>query len=226
MLRFEGFESLGLRVAGISEASDGDCGHRGVDGAQGRARVAAGCGFAAERLVWGWQVHGTAVRLVGEAGEGPFADTDGVATQARGVPLGIFVADCVPVFLFDPRTRSGALVHAGREGTRTGIAAEAVRALGAGYGARAEDLHALIGPSAGPCCYEVSAELAGDFAGAGLPARGRYLDLWEGNAVQLVRAGVAREKITVSALCTICTDRFWSYRRDGTVCRNLAVMML
>lgn len=228
MLRFEQFEQLGVRFAGMSDIADGDCGHRTGGGEEGRARVAATCGYDAERLVWGWQVHGTRVQLVEQAhlAQVPFPDTDGVATRLAGTPLGVFVADCVPIFLFVPRTGSAAVVHAGREGTRHGIVAEAAKILAAAHGVQSKEIHALIGPSAGPCCYEVSPELAADFSGAGLPTRARHLDLWEANALQLTALGVQRTNIVIASICTICTGRFFSHRRDATGGRNLAVLMV
>jgi len=149
-----------------------------------------------------------------------------MVTDVAGLPLAVFVADCVPVYLFDPQRRATGLVHAGREGTRQQVGPKALHVLTREFGSRPGDVHALIGPSAGPCCYEVSTAIAQDFARAGLPVRGRHLDLWQANARQLVAAGVPEEQVAISGMCTICDGRFHSYRRDGGSARNMALLAL
>lgn len=222
MLRFESLERLGVGVSAISEKSDGDCGAGAAGGA-----FCAELGLDYAGVVRGRQVHGHHVAAVG-AGERGLClwDTDGLVTDVPGLPLGVTVADCVPVYLFDPRKRVAGVVHAGREGTRQGIAANAVRLMAERFDSRAVDVYAVIGPSAGPCCYEVSEAMAEEFRGLGLATEGRRLDLWESNAGQLVESGVPRGQIEVAGVCTICGDRFFSYRRGNGGKRNLALVCL
>lgn len=245
MIRFQTFEQLGLAVAAFSEKSDGDCALTDAQDIGGlpraRQRVCQECGVPAGGLVCVRQVHGTRIlqatrtqrgmeaTAVGNAGipAGPSeTEADGMVTRERGVALGILTADCVPVYLFDPVRRAGGLLHAGRKGTRNGISGRAVALLESLFHTEPKDIHALIGPSAGPCCYEVSQELADNFRAAELPVEGRHLDLWEANATQLARAGVARQNIAVTGLCTICDGRFFSHRRDADGRRNLALLAL
>ena len=237
MVRFQTFERLGVAVASFSEKSDGDCCHRGdVPGvaAENRDRVCGLCGVNARDLVCAQQVHGTVVACVGEQDRGrgtrpegsAFPTTDGMVTNVPGLPLAVFVADCVPVYLFEARLRVGGLVHAGRAGTLLNIVGEAFTVLTRVYGTRAGDIHALIGPSAGPCCYEVTEEMAGAFERAGGIRQGRHLDLWETNALQLAAAGVPRSQISVTGCCTICSGRFYSYRSHDPDGRNMALMVL
>ena len=126
---------------------------------------------------------------------------------------------------FDPCRRAIGLVHAGRVGTRNNVSGAAVAALERVHGCAPPDIHAFIGPCAGPARYEVSVELAQDWRTAGLPATGRYLDLWQANAEQLIASGVPAGQVHVCGLCTISCDRFFSHRRqpDG---RNMALLML
>ena len=232
MIRFEAFERLGVSVAGISEACDADCGTRSPENAEHRTAVCQSCGIDAQDLVYARQVHGATVIQVGESdrrggeGGGPLPAADAMATNVPGLPLAVFVADCVPVYLFDPRSQALALVHAGRAGTLRNIAGAALARLTEAFGTRPGDLHALVGPSAGPCCYEVSEDIAKAFRDAGLPTRGRHLDLWEANAIQLAAAGVPREQIEMTGICTICDTRFFSYRRGAQTCRNMAFLAL
>jgi polyphenol oxidase len=115
-------------------------------------------------------------------------------------------------------------VHAGWRGTAADIAGQAVHALGR-LGVPASDLVAAIGPSIGPCCYQVDAPvrdamLAGgtgsaDWFAPDGPGHWR-LDLWAANADELVRAGVRRSAVAVARVCT--ADRpgdCYSYRREG-----------
>ncbi|HOZ46054.1 MAG TPA: polyphenol oxidase family protein [Candidatus Hydrogenedentes bacterium] len=235
MVHFEVLERLGVSTAVLSDKCDGDMALRESGeggGVAARAQACAACGVRPENLVLGRQVHGTGIAIVGLADRGRGAltrataieTTDGLVTAESGVPMAILVADCVPVYLFDPSRRAAGLVHAGRRGTFGNVAGRAVRVMAEALGTRVDDLHAVIGPSAGPCCYEVSEELARDFREAGLPVRGRHLDLWEANARQLAGAGVPAGNISTMGVCTICSGRFHSFRRDGGKGRNMALL--
>jgi len=238
LIRFELLEELGLRAAFITERSDGDFRlGGGLDTRKALARRRASLepyGVPLERLVCLHQVHGvnivhvqekhvTDTRLEEIQTSGP---ADGMVSNLTGVALGILVADCVPIYLFDARLRAVGMVHAGRTGTRLGIALRALAAMSAAFSTEPRDVHALIGPSAGPCCYEVSKEMAEAFAEEGFPVRGRNLDLWESNAAQLEAGGVPRDHITIAGLCTICSGRFHSHRMDQSGARNLAAIAL
>ena len=169
------------------------------------------------------QVHGTtAIWPTGSGAQS--VDADALLTGAGGC-VGVVTADCVPVILANPMAQMAAAVHAGWRGTFAGIVSVAVRELGA-RGA-VEDLWVAIGPSIGPCCYEVSPELAGQFSerfgssvvveGGGKPR----LDLQQANALQLVASGVPASHIDILRRCTLCEiasdggSRFHSFRRDG-----------
>ncbi|MDE7299493.1 MAG: peptidoglycan editing factor PgeF, partial [Lachnospiraceae bacterium] len=210
--------------------------------------ICSGMGIVPERLVFTDQVHGTVIRRAGEAdcgkgivSERDYSGVDGHITNEPDVPLLVFSADCVPIFLYDSRRRAIGAVHAGWKGTVGGIAAEAVRRMAEEFGSRPEDIFAVIGPSAGPDCYEVGEDVADrfyeEFGGrkmnvdaAGLPnyrpeivrpsdsgQPGKYLiNLWEANRHMLMRAGLPEENIFVSGLCTICRqDLFFSHRATG-----------
>jgi len=170
------------------------------------------------------QVHGAEVLEVLE-GSGPLAvagDADALLTRAPGVALAVRVADCVPVLLAAPsgapRGAAIAAVHAGWRGTAARIVEAAVDAVCEASGARPETLVAAIGPAIGPCCYEVSQEVADAICAAGgraLPGpRGRpHLDLREANAAQLRGRGVTT--IDFVGPCTRCSPDHYSHRGDG-----------
>jgi YfiH family protein len=183
---------------------------------------ATGLAFARVR-----QVHGARSVLVGEAGA-PAEEADVVVSRTAGVAACVSVADCVPVLLADPVTGAVAAVHAGWRGTLAGAAAEGVRALAAA-GAAPSRLLAAIGPSIGPCCYEVALELAARFAtelgpAVSVPGQRACVDLWEANAGQLRAAGVDPARIDVLRRCTSCDrETFFSHRREaGRTGRQMA----
>jgi YfiH family protein len=181
-----------------------------------RLRQETGLSFARVR-----QVHGNAVACR-EDGAGPPPEADAVATGRPGLAACVLTADCVPVLIGDPGTGSVAAVHAGWRGTLARAAGRAVEALERDFGARRENLLAAIGPAIGPCCYEVSRELAERFLaeiGASVSMvhpRTPRVDLWSANELVLRDAGVPAERIEVIERCTACdAESFYSHRRDG-----------
>jgi YfiH family protein len=176
------------------------------------------------------QVHGVFIARV-RAGDAP-ADiaqlqADGLCSDRSDVALAVFVADCVPAVVVDPRTGAFAAVHAGWRGTLAGVLPAAVRALGEHFGARPADLRVALGPAIGPCCFEVGSEVVAAFE-AGLPgaiaagvivagqAGGKpHIDLKAANRLLLERAGLDPAAIDAGVECTSSDRaRFFSYRRD------------
>jgi YfiH family protein len=155
------------------------------------------------------QIHSAKCLLAGAAacaGEG-----DALITNQVGVAVSVRTADCYPILLADPVTRSIAAVHAGWRGAAAGVVRETIARMRLEFGTRPEDLWAAIGPGIGACCYEVGEEVARKF---GRDSAGR-IDLAAANRGQLLEAGVAAERVHKMGLCTYCdTGRFHSYRRD------------
>lgn len=230
MKRFTWLEEHGASIALMTGESDGDCGWEGCATGSRRAFLER-APISAEKLVVLRQCHGDAIWPVepGDAGRGAdsretaLGDGDGLMTCHPGIPLGINVADCVPVFLCGGGVV--AVVHAGRVGTELGIAARAVAAIGAAYGVLPDSLFALIGPSAGPCCYQMGKEALEAATQKGVIACGDRLDLWETNRVQLRAAGLPDAHIALDPWCTICQPGYFSFRARGTAERNMAVIL-
>ncbi len=190
-----------------------------------------------------WQVHGADVRVVPTAedakpAENQLGDTvycDVIVSNAIHVLAGVKTADCVPILIGDPVTRAFAAVHAGWRGTLASAVLAGVQRLNDEYGARPEDLRVAIGASAGPCCYEVGAEVIDAFTkrfqdGAKLFTTTRpghaKVDLLKANEDQLIAVGVRKEKIHVAPICTMCrTDLFFSYRREKNVYGKVGRLM-
>ena len=150
---------------------------------------------------------------------GGYEKCDGLATAELGVFIAISVADCVPIFLFDPVTRTAAGVHAGWRGSSSGIAINAVSLMGSEFGVKAQDLVAFVGPAAGKCCYEVGLEVAdlfkAEFVTEGSGGKMK-IDLGGSTVSALVSAGVSPTNIEQHKGCTIHeNERYHSHRRDG-----------
>lgn len=160
------------------------------------------------------QVHGAAVQRVraldGSVGHAVAIDADGHATALSGVGVMVLTADCLPVVL--GAEGAVAALHAGWRGLAAGVLEEGVRALRELGGHRNRNFAAVIGPGAGPCCYEVGDEVHAAFGGA--HRHGHNLDLPALARDRLAAAGVAQ--IESVALCTICDKRLYSHRREGT----------
>ena len=155
---------------------------------------------------WSRQVHADGVARV--SGAGFAGEADALITEETGFSLVVAVADCVPVALVGER--GVGMVHSGWRGTLSGVAGKTVRELGE------VPVRAYVGPCIRGCCYEVSEELAQEFArefGAGVVA-GRHLSLPAAVRTDLERVGV--EEIHDLGLCTGCwPDLFYSHRKGG-----------
>ena len=224
--------------------------------ADGWQEVAEAVGTDPARLLRVRQVHGADV-LVHLPGRppAPVAPADIIVGGDAAMAFAIQTADCVPLLIADRRTGAVAAAHAGWRGTALRVAAAAVNAMTNGLGSRPPDLLAAVGPSIGPCCYQVGAEVRERFAHAGLhadelarwfatapshlPANppmvglsgrltpgGPFLDLWTATRDQLAAAGVPRGQIFAAQLCTASHgDLFCSYRRDGKAAGRLAAVI-
>lgn len=177
------------------------------------------------------QVHGAEARVIlnVEHADTDAEQCDALATDVSGVLLGVKTADCVPVILGDRRTGAAA-IHAGWRGTLAAIVPQTLRRMADEFGTRAEDIRAVIGPAAGPCCYEVGPEVVDAFhrrfTNADeifMPTRPGHalIDLQKANHNQLIESGVPAERIHTAPLCTMCrTDLFFSYRRERNANRG------
>jgi hypothetical protein len=161
------------------------------------------------RLALNYQVHSATVNRA-EPGRRGSVQGDALWTDEPRLPILALGADCLPVALVRTGRRPAvAVVHAGWVGVLAGVLEAAARALGG-------SVTAAIGPSAGPCCYEVGEEVAQPYRERFGPAitRRRRLDLWRAAEHALHDAGC--EGVHRLDLCTICNPHlFFSHRRDG-----------
>ena len=182
-------------------------------------------GISNERLILPRQVHGTEIAEVTDNNlSDKFDGIDALITTLPGTCIGVSTADCVPILIYDTRTRAIAAAHAGWRGTVNRIGRMTIEAMIKRYGSRAEDMKIVIGPSIGPESFEVGDEVYDAFNEAHFPMdqiafkqNGKWhIDLWQANALDLQQIGVPKENIQIAGICTYQQyDRFFSARRLG-----------
>ena len=177
------------------------------------------------RIVTMKQVHGDNIVEVKDKSLKEVGEADGMITGEPGVHLGVLTADCVPILFVAPKKRLAAAVHAGWRGTLAGIAERTVRLFADQYGVPAGDLEVALGPSIGPCCYEVKDDVAEPLmkkwgkltTPSVLVKQGKtFVNLSRLNRDILRAAGVPGNQLFQMGPCTSCaTEDFFSYRRAG-----------
>lgn len=196
-----------------------------------------GLGIDCRSLVCAKQVHGCHIEYADlkDAGRGAvsqesaFDNTDALITDKKNVPLVIFTADCLPVFLFAPRINAIGLIHAGRRSTRENIAVKTIQFMQEKFSCDAKEFYASFGPAIRSCCYEVGHDLKNEFPENYLEKNARYyLDLIRINREQILSSGVKEKNIYDSGICTSCRNSdFFSYRKEGSGCgRMVSLIML
>lgn len=218
-----------------------------------------------------WQIHGARVHIFDTRDEwrtdwasytyysqgwtsSMFHKADALISQQPGLAIALAFADCTPVTFYDPVTRTIGIAHGGWRGTVRGVVIATVEAMQQRFGSQPRDIYAGIGPTIGPCCYEVSSEVEALFLGheqfEDMPTNERYrahvresatfsvecsqgqeslrLDLAATTYKQLLAAGLLPEHIEQAGICTGCnTDLFYSHRcEQGRTGRFPVVMAL
>jgi purine-nucleoside/S-methyl-5'-thioadenosine phosphorylase / adenosine deaminase len=201
--------------------------------AKNRRLLQAAVGAKEFALVAMKQIHSDVIHPFSAVPANPCRG-DASITTVSGLLLGTQTADCVPILLVDPKNHVVAAIHAGWRGTLSRIAQKTVGRMRLEFGSKPVDILAAIGPSIGPCCYEVGAEFVTKFTaqfadapdyfdeprtgdepnplqwlnmkppGHQPPPQNVHLDLWAANRSQLVAAGLLATNIFVSNLCTAC----------------------
>lgn len=157
---------------------------------------------------------------------------DGLITNRRAVTLMLRFADCVPILLYDPAHQAIGIAHAGWRGTVSKVLTNTVRAMGEQFGTQPNTLIACIGPSIGPCCYEIGGDVQAKVEHAFpdtpellLTENGStHLNLWQANAVQLHALGV--KQVEIAGVCTADhTQDFFSWRRENANTGRFAALI-
>jgi len=195
-----------------------------------------------ESLVLSDQDHGTGILRIEEKDRGKgilkdkdYQGVDALVTNKSGITLVTQHADCVPLFFVDSRNKAVAMAHSGWRGTWKEMAKKAVTRMAQEFGTRAQDVYVGIGPSIGPCCFEVEIDVLEKLQNLSdwrkedviFQGQGKYrVDLWQLNRRMVRSAGVPASQIFVTDLCTKChPDLFFSHRVHGNERGSLAGMI-
>lgn len=205
---------------------------------ENQRRIAKAIGVRVEDMTYTNQTHTTNVAVVEAKDRGrSFLETDGMVTNVPGICLVTFYADCVPLFFVDPEHRAIGLSHSGWRGTVNKMGKVTVEQMQKQYGTDPDKVVAAIGPSICRDCYEVSEEVVEQFRENFdevlwpelfyKKADGKYqLDLWRANEAVLMEAGISRERMAVTNLCTHCNPEIlFSHRSTGFHRGNLSAFL-
>ncbi|MBM7624961.1 peptidoglycan editing factor PgeF [Sporohalobacter salinus] len=210
-----------------------------------RQRICNELGVDYHNIVAGEQIHSDNIEIItkNDQGRGAFeyqdsiSETDALITNEADVILTSYYADCVPIIILDPVKEVAALAHGGWKGTVKKIGQKTVLKMKQEFGSHSEDILVGIGPSIGPCCYEVDdyvidlLKQSFDYWEELVVKTGDNswkLNLWQTNSRQLQDIGVLKENIIISEICTACNvDQFYSYRaEDGATGRMASLIKL
>ncbi len=190
--------------------------------------IAKAFGFDPSRLVLLDQMHQEKILLLKEPVttlSSPL-EYDALITNCPKAFLGILTADCLPIFVVDSKKKVVAAVHAGRQGTTLHITAKVLNKMEEEFGCSSKDFVISLGPSIGPCCYEIDEKV---FQSEWEPFStskgiGKWMvDLAQINIAQMKGEGIKEEQISWINLCTHChNDLFFSYRKEGRTGRQLS----
>lgn len=202
-------------------------------------RIAQALGCDVNKMVRSQLCHGIRVHEVcpedfgvGALAKSTLLDYDGLITNLPGATLVATFADCVPLYFVDQEHCAIGLAHSGWRGTVDRIAWSMLEAMKKAYGTEPSDLEVAVGPCICGSCYEVGKELKAafekDFSGAIEQETGilfseickpsetpeKYLlDLRLANMQSFLKAGVPKNQITVSDICTCCNpELIFSHR--------------
>lgn len=197
-----------------------------------------------DNVVVSHQLHTTNVKIVDKNDIGKGINNiisgdgiDGLITNIPGIALFTFYADCVPIFYLDTVKRVVGLAHGGWRGTVNKIAGKVVDMMIESYNSNPKDIIVGIGPSIGPCCYEIGNDVYNKFninftnINNLIKSMGKdrwHLNLWEANSQILKEKGILSRNISICGICTSChNDLFFSYRKEkGVTGRMAAVIQL
>ena len=194
-------------------------------------RVATYLHTVLDDMVLSNQVHETQIKKVTSKHKGngilkvnEWSSCDGLYTTEKGITLVTHYADCVPLFFYSPE--KGGIIgvaHAGWRGTVEEIGVEMVKQWTQNEGISVESIEVGIGPSIGPCCFEVHNDVCDAFKQKfgnnvpwiqALPNHKFTIDLWECNRQSLLKVGVLKEHIESAKECTCCQSNvYYSHRK-------------
>lgn len=186
-----------------------------------RQRFLKTLGIDPDSVVSGEIVHGNHVETVRHDNlRTTLTGTDALLTNEKNIFLAVTIADCLPIFLYNPKTEVVGLIHAGWRGLANNVIDKTITKLATYYNANPQQTIALIGPAIGSCHFEIKSEVKKIFEteyDKQIIWREHqiFLDLKQIAKRQLRKAGIAETQISINKDCTFCdSTKYFSFRRD------------
>ncbi len=215
------FASLNLGINTTDDAANVD---------ENRRRFFMSIGAATDQFASSHQTHGTEIYRATEAGR--FDGYDALISNTPGLLIGVTVADCVPILVYDQQQQAVAAIHAGWRGTVGRIVTKTLVAMQQQFGTQAEQCYAYVGTCIDDCAFEVGPEVADQFdpafKRAVVASNKSVVDLKAANTHLLTEFGIPTTQIAISPYSTVINnDTYFSYRAEkGQTGRMLAVIGL
>lgn len=218
---FKLFKKYPYLIYGISQKHDGNMKlGEFIGSGKNRKKYFIKRGLGNFKVAAAKLVHSTNVKIVKQKGKDQLVPkADGLMTNDKNLLLSVTVADCFPVYFYDPKNKALGLIHCGWKGTAGKIALEVVEKMKAIYATDPKNLVVGIGPGIRNCHFEIKNDVLKFFKGYGDAVLKKkyktYLDLPTVITSQLLQAGVNKKSIEDSGICTFCQEKqYFSYRRD------------
>ena len=217
MLKF--FENIPEIVAVMSERSDGSMKLSGEDDStlKNRKKFFDKIEIEEEKILAAKMAHGSKMEIVDSASEEIISGADGLATKDQNVFLSVTVADCIPVYFYEPNRKIIALAHCGWRGIVGGIVKNAIEKISI-LGGNPGSLMVAFGPGINQCHFEIQEDVLekfSDFPESVARREGKiFVDLKRMIRKQLEDAGVDLKNLEDNTACTFENGRYFSYRRD------------
>ncbi len=221
-MEFSIFKNAGLRIE-LSIKNDGSCriwNPPNKETTANRRKFLEKTGIPPERLVSADLIHSAKVAPASSNDAGTIIEkVDGLLTREHDLYLSVTVADCLPIFLYDPQKSVVGILHAGWQGLHAGIIRNAFKLMSQNFGSVPSNILVGVGPSIGPCHFEIKHDLKEKFSNYpdALSERDNkmFLDLRTIVRAKLTEEGVSPINIEASQECTACIpQKYFSHRRD------------
>lgn len=206
-----------------------------------RAAVARAFNLEPYLLLTVRQVHGSEILVIDQPNPDVShfqrVESDAIITNQRNILIGILVADCFPVIIYDHKKSLAGVVHLGWRGVAAGLLGQTIKAMQNVFDSSTKDIKVAIGPGIAAHSYEVDRPVRDQFR-KGTDQWGRIakevslghwqLDLQQSIQLQLDEAGIDRQAVDIVKECTCChKETFFSYRRDkGRTGRQMGFALL
>ncbi|OGZ17523.1 MAG: hypothetical protein A2V72_01800 [Candidatus Nealsonbacteria bacterium RBG_13_37_56] len=217
---FEVFKNYSNLIIGFSEKKDGPM----KNSVQNRKKFFNKLKIDKELIVRADLVHKNKVKLISKKDAGRLIEkTDGLITKEKNIFLTITTADCLPIFIYDPKKEIIGLIHGGWKSLAGNILKEAINKIINNFKSNPAHILIGIGPGISQCHFEIKNDLVRKWSDRTIFAPGvilkednkKHLDLKKIAKLQLIELGIKEENIEISSECTFCLkDKYFSYRRD------------